>query len=53
LLSCNSTVESSIPDDAKKVDIFAKAFIEKIINGQIDSEIANLNPSVATSDAFL
>lgn len=52
LLSCNSAVESSIPDDAKKADIFAKAFIEKIINGQIDSAVANLDPSVTNSDAM-
>ncbi|GEM_PF-900790 len=51
-LSCNSNVESNLPDHAKPVNIFAKAFIEKIISGQADGAISNVDSTVPTHDAI-
>ena len=44
--SCSIPIELSVPDDAKSADNFSRAFIDKIISGQIQRSFADIDAEV-------
>ena len=51
LFGCNSVTELPLSEKMKPADKFARNFIEKIINRQLDSAFANIDPEVLDENA--
>ena len=51
LFSCTVPTELFVPDNAKTADSFSRAFIDKVINGQIESSFADVDTEVRNDEA--
>ena len=51
IFSCNTPKELPVPDRARTADIFARAFIDKIISGQLESAFLDVDVEVLNDAA--
>lgn len=51
IFGCNSPKELPVYDSAKPADKFSRTFIDKIITGQTESAIADIDPEVLNDEA--
>lgn len=49
--SCNSPTEFTIPESSKPADNFSRTFINKVINGQLESSYSDIDPGMLNQQA--